>query len=617
MDIALADLRRNLGMSGLHAQDKQVAAILRMIDAGDYDSASRALNRALFYRIDHASYQFLNGLNYHLMSSHDVSLRPLARQGYLQAVRFDGAHWLAHYLLGVLELEARNHAQAVEHLAEAFLLSGENEQVMRDLGIAAYYAVRPGIAAGLFRQLAVRDPGTKAHLANYAMALAALGRFDDALAAAEAAGDGAPHRDLVTRILRWQDYHDNAGDCRREPRARAAPRAPGGLPTPAPEHCPPAPNGDRAGAHGRTLPYRDGVPGFVRAQFFEPEADYSRRPMRRLPGTERDPGAFMMDWPKARSDRMVVLEVVILHTVEHTSRQRGVNLLEGLKAQFGFEHLRTSRSDDSDRDGTSRIIVRNVGASGLDYTLNIANAAGIRNEILAKPSLIATDGVPSRFFSGINVNAAAVGGGNYGAVLHVEKDIGVAVTLLPSFLEDGRVKLAISAERSDLALHDPTSIGFELRIDTIKTTVQTEVVANLGETIILSGLVDRLREQFSTEVPILGRIPILNLFLSQRRSIDLQNSVLMLVTPRHADSARVAETPEAESDSALDALQQLYREWFPVDSTPSRAALRELRGPRLHRFVRPGDVAYGTTGRTNGARARLGQVLAAAEGQAE
>ena len=612
MDVPLADLMRNPGMSGLHPEDRQVAAILRMIDGGDYDSASRALNRALFYRIDHASYQFLNGLNYHLMSSRDVSLRPLARQGYLQAVRFDGAHWLAHYLLGVLELEARNHAQALEHLAEAFLLSGENAQVMRDLGIAAYYAVRPGIAAGLFRQLAVRDPGTRAHLANHAMALAALGLFDEALAVAEAGGDGAAHRDLVTGILRWQNYHNDAGDCRREPRATSVP---GGLPTPPREHCAPVPNRDGAGSHGRALPPRDGIPGFIRAQFFEPEANYStRRPLRRLPQTER-PGGFMLDWPEAKSDQMVVLEVVILHTEDITTTQRGVNLLEGLKAQFSFEDRRTRRSDDSDRDGSSRIIVRNFGASGLDYTLNIANAVGVRNEILAKPSLIATDGVPSTFFSGINVHAAAVGGGSYGAVLQVDKDIGVAVTLVPNFLEDGRVKLGISAERSDLAFHDPTSIGFELRIDTIKTTVQTEVVANLGETIILSGLIDRLRERFSTEVPILGRIPILNWFLSQRRSVDIRNSVLILVTPRHADSARVAATPAAPRDSALDALREIYREWFPVDSTPGRAALRELRAPRLHRFVRPGDVAYETTHHANGARARLGQVLAAAAGR--
>ena len=598
-DVSHATSLGAAGNRAVYGGDGAMSEALRLMGAGDYEKASQALNRALFYRIDSSSYQFLNGLNYHLMSTQDVSLRPLAAQGYRQAIRFDGANWLAHYFLGVLEAGMRNHPAALEHLAEAHLLSPRNLQVMMDLAVGAYYAGEPEIAAALFARLAEVDAASVAHRSNYAMALAAAGRGGAALEIAREIGPGAVGDELVHRITRWRRYHDSLRPC--------APQADGG-PAEARIDCPASTAADSFGgsvaAVGGTLP----LPGIVRAQFFDPGDQYSRS-SRRYGRSGTGLGSVpMTEWPEPRSDRMVLLDVAILHTESYASERRGVNLLDGLRAHFGYDYRKTSVAGDASRQDSSRVIVRNLSASGLDYTLNIANALDIRNEILARPSLIATDGVPSSFFSGINVNAAAVGSGAYGAVLNIEKDIGVVVTLLPEFLTEDRVKLSISAERSDLALHDSSSIGFDLRIDTIKTTVHTEVVANLGETIILSGLVDRLREQLASRVPIIGRIPVLNWFLSDRRSIDVQNSVLMLVTPRGSEWTRGVS--EEVAQSALEVLRERHPEWFEEGHTPAAARLRELRGPQFHRLIRAGDVGYGARG-PDGVRNRMRALLLA------
>ena len=95
-------------------RDKSLASeALKQIVTGDHDAASVAINRALSNRIDSSTLQFLNGLTYHMMSSSSVAARSLARQGYMQAIRFDGSNWAAHYLLGVLELELRHYSRAM------------------------------------------------------------------------------------------------------------------------------------------------------------------------------------------------------------------------------------------------------------------------------------------------------------------------------------------------------------------------------------------------------------------------------------------------------------------------------------------------------------------------
>ena len=127
------------------------------------------------------------------------------------------------------------------------------------------------------------------------------------------------------------------------------------------------------------------------------------------------------------------------------------------------------------------------------------------------------NGQSSEFFSGVEVNAAAVGGSNSdGATVEVDKEIGVKLSLTPEFLDDGRIKLDVTAERTFLTTPNTSSVTFTLRIDTSKTNVHANVAMNYGETLILSGLSEKETERTRDGVPLLQDIPGIQYLFSKR-----------------------------------------------------------------------------------------------------
>ena len=96
--------------------------------------------------------------------------------------------------------------------------------------------------------------------------------------------------------------------------------------------------------------------------------------------------------------------------------------------------------------------------------------------MLARPTLIGLAGQPSEFFSGNELNAAAVSSGTTGGEsIKIEKDIGVRMIITPAFLDDGRVRLAVDVQRTFLT---PPSkdVTFSLKLQTTKNKLAANVV---------------------------------------------------------------------------------------------------------------------------------------------
>ena len=68
------------------------------------------------------------------------------------------------------------------------------------------------------------------------------------------------------------------------------------------------------------------------------------------------------------------------------------------------------------------------------------NSSSERNEILARPTLVALNRESSNFFSGTEIKASAVGAGE-GATVEISKEIGVKLSVTPEFLANGKIKL--------------------------------------------------------------------------------------------------------------------------------------------------------------------------------
>jgi general secretion pathway protein D len=331
------------------------------------------------------------------------------------------------------------------------------------------------------------------------------------------------------------------------------------------------------------------------------------------PGQPLPPGAPGMD-------KMVVVDVVIISTEEDYSNQQGMNLLRGLQLQFGgpseaafSRSNRTNRNETGDSTQTSAI-TRLISIPSVRYSLNIFNINSARNEILARPTLVATAGRASEFFSGAELNAVVVSAGVNANPVNIVKDIGTTLQVTPTFLDDGRINLKVLAQRTFIKTPNNNLSGFDARVETSKSRVDASVVMRPGETLILGGLSEKEGEITRDGVPLLQDVPLVQYLFANRTSRDYQKSTLILITPRPAqyvyqpEKARQAyEKSLSEEERPFASLRARYADWFrPYPNWAS--VFRQLQENSLYREFRTGDVALENWTDMRALKDRLGKV---------
>jgi general secretion pathway protein D len=152
--------------------------------------------------------------------------------------------------------------------------------------------------------------------------------------------------------------------------------------------------------------------------------------------------------------------------------------------------------------------------------------------ILSMPNLITLDNEEARIIVGQNVpfitgqytTAASGGGAGVNPFQTIERrDIGLSLRVRPQVSEGGTVKMAIYQETS--AIQDTTASG----IITSKRSIDTNVLVDDGQIIVLGGLIDDNVQDGEEKVPGLGDVPILgNLFKYRKRSRTKTNLMVFL-----------------------------------------------------------------------------------------
>jgi tetratricopeptide (TPR) repeat protein len=550
---------------------------IKALDAKEYEKASALFNMALKTDINNSYLHFLNGLTYHIRGLNgEGSLYPLAQQGYEMAIQFDPSNKVARHYLGLLYIDRREYALAKGQLMEAALYDKNDNELLYDLAYAAYYAKDPATAYAALQGILASGEQTDSVQLMRALAIVAAAAGDDAAARgflarlAEVAPRGTDLRFAEGRVNNWRDSYGGGFIKAQFPPAAggggfpAAPAGGGGFPAAA------------GGAAGfPAAPGAPGAPGALGAA-----------------GGAR-PGSGFFD------KNMVMLDVAIIATEEDNSDTFGVNLLDGLRIQFGNSSgtpaiVRNSMSDLVNSSNNTRSITRVIQIPAITYTMNIANAQDRRNEVLARPTLVALGGQTSTFFSGTDVIGAAVSSGQGGSV-QVQKEAGVKLSVTPEFLPDNLIKIQVAAERTFLTTPN-SSVVFDFRLDTSKTLVNANVVMKFGETLIMSGLSERNTENASSGVPFLRDIPIVQYLFNRTTKRDFHKSVLILVTPRHpsytnraqedidADKAKMSEFDKVQVE-----FEGKYKLWFkPVPTAAMAVSMMETSV--IFREFRSGDL---------------------------
>ncbi len=190
-------------------------------------------------------------------------------------------------------------------------------------------------------------------------------------------------------------------------------------------------------------------------------------------------------------------------------------------------------------------IFRQIGGRlGLGAIAHALESDGNAN-ILSMPNLITLDNEEARIIVGQNVpfvtgsftTAASVGSNPFQTI--ERRDVGLSLRVRPQISEGGTVKLAIYQETSNIA---PTGDATDLV--TNKRSIDTNVLVDDGQIIVLGGLIEDTAGDTTEKVPGLGDIPVVgNLFKYQTRTRTKTNLMVFLrptVIRSNEDSINIA-----------------------------------------------------------------------------
>ncbi|MFC7516295.1 type II secretion system secretin GspD [Herbaspirillum sp. GCM10030257] len=184
-------------------------------------------------------------------------------------------------------------------------------------------------------------------------------------------------------------------------------------------------------------------------------------------------------------------------------------------------------------NGLNLGIFRQVGGSLTLGALARALESEGNANILSMPNLITLDNEEARIIVGQNVpfvtgqftTAASGGAAGVNPFQTIErKDVGLSLRVRPQVSEGGTVKMAIYQETSNI---QPTSNASD--IITNKRSIETNVLVDDGQIIVLGGLIEDRVTDGNEQVPVLGDIPVVgNLFKYRSRNGRKTNLMVFL-----------------------------------------------------------------------------------------
>jgi len=540
--------------------DPFVRAGLAALEGGDYIAAQKNFNRALKFDPTRSQLHFLNGLTYHLRAAAgDSSQIPYAAIGYRLALQYDASNYWAAYQLGHINFNDQQYRKAQDAFAYGLLYAPEEPTLWRALATASYYAQDIETAVEAVTKASELTPTDADILRLASLINAAATRFDAAegylsrYRAQEPNGTVQRANYIARRVEDWRRFHTQNG--------------------------------------GIQLAQSSPVTGDIFGSDVTTSGEAPDSPNGGTTSTDVT-GA-------ADSDRMVLVDVVIIRSEERRATNKGVNLLNGLSATlagttFSFSDTRTINRGAANSRATVFTYAPTLSIAA-SYSLNIFNDNNDRNEILARPSLVALDGKPSDFFTGAVFYVEIAGGASVdGTILDVP--VGIKLSVTPRFTGERSVKLDVVAARAFIE-GQASQVNFSNFAQVSKTLVTANVAMEFGDTLVISGLSEKETQNIKDGVPLLQSIPLVQYLFSNQNTLDFTKSVLILLTPREPrytyedGSAKVDLASPPDAAIAQPSLDELKNKpgWFRPAANLD-AVFHHLNNGQLFKEFRTGDV---------------------------
>ncbi|NWK80862.1 type IV pilus secretin PilQ family protein [Acinetobacter sp. SwsAc4] len=179
--------------------------------------------------------------------------------------------------------------------------------------------------------------------------------------------------------------------------------------------------------------------------------------------------------------------------------------------------------------GASRIAFGLISLSDfmLDLELSAVQADGY-GEVISTPKVMTADKQSAKIESGTKIPYASSSGSGANAVPKTEFiDATLSLDVTPSITPDGKVMMKLSITKD--APSSPTPTG-QLTIN--KNSIDTNVLVDNGETVVLGGIFEQENLTNQTKVPFLGDLPYVGKLFRRDSKTDKKRELLIFVTPR-------------------------------------------------------------------------------------
>ncbi len=199
-----------------------------------------------------------------------------------------------------------------------------------------------------------------------------------------------------------------------------------------------------------------------------------------------------------------------------------------------------------------------ISDSGISFGAIIRALNGDADtNIISTPSIVTTDneeatlnvGQEVPFVTGSYSNTGNAGGSVNPFQTIQRQQIGVKLAITPQINEGNSLLLKISQEISNLA-----SSVEAVDLITNQRIIETTVIVDDGEILVLGGLLEDVLRESEQSVPVLGRIPILGALFRSRKTDKVKTNLLIFI---RAKILRDASQTSFETNSKYNQIRNI------------------------------------------------------------
>ena len=226
--------------------------------------------------------------------------------------------------------------------------------------------------------------------------------------------------------------------------------------------------------------------------------------------------------------------------------------------------------------------------TGTNFAAILSALAGKANtNIISTPTIVTLDNQEAQikvatevpFVTGQYASTQANAGGASGVVNPFQtiqrQEVGTILKITPQITDDGTVLLKIDQEVSSLIKSSIATVD----VQTSKRVINTRVLANDGEIIVLGGLISDNVTESEQRIPGLGSLPLIGNLFRTRTSTKEKTNLMVFLRPKIlVDAAQMATETESKYNyvRALELKRQGRVQLQPGERQPTLPDLKDL-----------------------------------------